>query len=142
MEDAHLATRFTFNSGGTAVNVSLTGVFDGHSSNYRGQEASRYAAEHIVEHLQHRLAQYNPGGLTEAGIWNALKLALVDLNRSEFYSRRDIDNTGTTANLALVIGDRLWVANVGDSRALLSFPDGRSLALSEDAKARHYGYEP
>ena len=134
MQDAHLATQFTFNSGDKPVNVSLTGVFDGHG--VYGFQASSYAANEIVKHLQHRLAQYNPNGLTEAGIWNALKLALVDLNRSDFYTQPGVKHAGTTANLALVIGGRLWVANTGDSRAMLSFPDGRSLALSDDAKPK------
>jgi serine/threonine protein phosphatase PrpC len=35
------------------------------------------------------------------------------------------DNSGSCANVALIVENRLYLANVGDSRALMSFNGGR-----------------
>ena len=42
-------------------------------------------------------------------------------------------HAGCTANVALVVGDQLFVANAGDSRAVLCH-DGEAVALSHDHK--------
>ncbi|WP_062267626.1 PP2C family serine/threonine-protein phosphatase [Endozoicomonas arenosclerae] len=136
MEDAHLADTFSLQCGDKTIPIAITGVFDGHTSSGDGSLASNYAARNITRYLAKRLAEFNPTGeLTEVGIWNALKLALVDLSRDPFYYQKETYNTGTTANISLVIGDHLWVVNTGDSRAILLKEDGSCLQLSEDAKA-------
>ncbi|MGI9279849.1 MAG: PP2C family serine/threonine-protein phosphatase [Endozoicomonas sp.] len=136
MEDAHLADTFSFQCGDKSIPVAITGVLDGHSSTSDGRLASDYAAKNITRYLKKRLTEFNPAGeLTEVGIWNALKLALVDLSRDPFYYRKETFNTGTTANICLTIGDHLWVANTGDTRAILLQKDGSCLQLSEDAKS-------
>ena len=141
-EDAHIAKRFNINVAGKPITVSMTGVFDGHSVNYAGHLASRYVASHLEECLRARLEQYNHGELTEVGIWNAIKLALVDVDWAEYLFEGGIDHTGTTANVALVIGNKLWIANVGDSRAMLAFPNGSYIQLSQDAKPGYAGTYP
>ena len=125
MEDTYIIDRFEFISAGYRIPVAIAGVFDGHG----GSQASRAVARQITHKLRSRLEMYNRSELTEAGIWNALKLAMVDLDRMEsFYSN------GTTACVGLRIQDRLWVVNVGDSRAMLAFPGGHYQQISEDAK--------
>ncbi len=138
-EDAHVAQRFQIQSGGASITVTMTGVLDGHSDHNFGDRVSRRVAGQLQNCLRKRLEQYNPDGLTEVGVWNALKLALADVDRDEYLFQAVIDCSGTTVNLALVIGDRLWIVNVGDSRAMLAYPDGHFLQLSQDAKP---GYKP
>ncbi|CAM3446550.1 PP2C family serine/threonine-protein phosphatase [Parendozoicomonas haliclonae] len=135
MEDAHTAKQFTIKlTNGQPVNIGMTAVCDGHSVNYAGHLASKHVTKSLPDALTRRLEEFNPDGLTEAGIWNAISLALVDIDRSDYLFEPGIDYTGTTANIALTIGDRLWVANVGDSRALLVMPNGSYIQASEDAK--------
>ena len=131
-EDAHLVTRFEFRAGNERIPVALAGVLDGHggilprNETEGGKYYSDRVADQLVPMVRKRLEQYNEGGLTEAGVWNALKLAMVDLGRMEVTAQ------GTTACTVLAIKDRLWTVNVGDSRALLELPEGECLQLSED----------
>nr|ACF85327.1 unknown [Zea mays] len=90
--------------------ISLFGVFDGHG----GSRAAEYLREHLFENLLK-----HPDFLTDT------KLAI-----SETYQKTDTDfleseasafrDDGSTASTAILVGDRLYVANVGDSRAVIS----------------------
>lgn len=88
-----------------------------------------FAKKNLVKHLKTRLEEFNRNGLQDVGIWNALKVALVDLSRSYEGNR-----SGATANVCLQIGNKVWMANVGDSRAILIKPDGAAVQLTEDQK--------
>ena len=132
-EDAHLAEIFEVRLGGKRKEVQITAIFDGHG----GAEASSYAKANIVKHLKKHLKRQNPKKMTDLGIWNALKLAMVDLSRSF----TENNETGTTANVCLRIDDALWVANLGDSRAVLVDSNGKTTQLSEDEKASDKRYE-
>ncbi len=124
-EDAHLATTIRFKMGDQEYEAQLTGVFDGH-----GDKAicSSFAAEKIGEVLTKRLEEFGEKGLSDKAVWNALKLAMVDLSRMYTGKR------GSTANVVLRIEKDLWIANTGDSRALVINDEGRVIQLSEDAK--------
>ncbi len=125
MEDQHLATTFSCQLNNREKHdAKLFGVFDGHG----GDEAAVFVKKHLKEQLHFYLQQYNPDGLTDVGIWNALKMTFVTL--SEAFPEK---KSGTTATVALILGDKLWVANVGDSRTVLC--NGVTpIQLSEDSK--------
>ena len=125
MEDAHTVSQFSFKAGNTSIPVTIAGVFDGHG----GSSIANNCSQKIVAKLKSRLEAYNDGGLTQGGIWNALKLTPVDLDRDILAV-----HNGTTACVALMIQGHLWVMNVGDSRAVLALDNGKSIQLSEDAK--------
>uniref|UniRef100_A0A0E0BY96 protein-serine/threonine phosphatase n=1 Tax=Oryza meridionalis TaxID=40149 RepID=A0A0E0BY96_9ORYZ len=103
--------------------VSLFGVFDGHG----GPRAAEYLKENLFENLLK-----HPEFLTDT------KLAI-----SETYQKTDTDflesesnafrDDGSTASTAVLVGGHLYVANVGDSRAVVS-KAGKAMALSEDHK--------
>lgn len=149
MEDTHIAANFIIKAGGKDVPVRILGVFDGHGET---DMAARHAMQNIIFFLTQQLELYNADGLTERGIWNALKIGFVNLNLdysafdsasdsasdSAFDPAFDCDQTeygGTTACVALIINNVLWVANLGDSRAILINRNGEDIQLSEDAKA-------
>ena len=132
MEDAHIATHFTIKAGGEDVPISIFGVFDGHGT----KEVADHAAQNIVKFLTKWLELYNAESLTDERIWNAIKIALVDLSRSSHCVLG-----GSTACIGLIIKNELWIANLGDSRAILVNRNGEVIQLSEDAKPENEIYK-
>jgi serine/threonine protein phosphatase PrpC len=107
-------------------------VFDGHG----GSDAASYAKENFALYLQEALAKHNEDGLTDVGIWNALKACFKSLDTAVCKDYED----GTTATVAMILEDKIWVANVGDSRTIL-VKDGKATQASEDAKPEIMRYK-
>ncbi|XP_006648509.3 probable protein phosphatase 2C member 13, mitochondrial [Oryza brachyantha] len=103
--------------------VSLFGVFDGHG----GSRAAEYLKENLFENLLK-----HPEFLTDTklAISQTYQKTDTDFLESESNALRD---DGSTASTAVLVGDHLYVANVGDSRAVIS-KAGKAMALSEDHK--------
>ncbi|XP_038973434.1 probable protein phosphatase 2C 52 isoform X1 [Phoenix dactylifera] len=103
--------------------INLFGIFDGHG----GSRAAEYLKQHLFENLMK-----HPQFMTDT------KLAI-----SETYQKTDSDfldaesNTlrddGSTASTAVLVGNHLYVANVGDSRTVVS-KAGKAIPLSDDHK--------
>ncbi|XP_039062464.1 probable protein phosphatase 2C 76 isoform X3 [Hibiscus syriacus] len=103
--------------------VCLFGIFDGHGGSH--------AAEYLKQHLFEKLMKH-PQFMTDT------KLAI-----SETYQQTDADfldserdsyrDDGSTASTAVLVGNHLYVANVGDSRTIIS-KAGKAIPLSEDHK--------
>ncbi|KAM4566537.1 integrin-linked kinase-associated serine/threonine phosphatase 2C isoform 1-T1 [Odontesthes bonariensis] len=123
---------------GHVSRVSYFAVFDGHG----GARASRFAAEH----LHHNLAKRFPSGDPE-NFEKLIKKCLVDTFRQtdeEFLkkasSQKPAWKDGSTATCVLLVDDTAYVANLGDSRAVLcrteAAADGQrrpvTLALSKE----------
>ncbi|KAL5744787.1 hypothetical protein ACOSP7_027659 [Xanthoceras sorbifolium] len=103
--------------------VCMFGVFDGHG----GSRAAEYLKEHLFENLLK-----HPQFLTDTklAISESYQQTDVDFLNSERDSFRD---DGSTASTAVLVGNHLYVANVGDSRTVIS-KAGKAIALSEDHK--------
>lgn len=116
MEDAHITASFNL----FQTPISLYAVFDGNG----GAGMANYLEENIVDHLKKELTS-----LTDCDITNVLKTAFVKL-----LSKMEDIFPGSTANVVLKIDNTLWVACVGDTRAVLCV-EGKAIALSDDASA-------
>ncbi|MBB63561.1 MAG: hypothetical protein CMO81_00675 [Waddliaceae bacterium] len=116
--------------------VSVMGVFDGHG----GENAARYISENIQEVLKDNLIKHNPEEITDQGIWDALKSTTQDLDQN-FLEEENYRTDGSTALITVIINDALWVANVGDSRAVLHKTDSSVIQLSEDQKPQIKRYK-
>ena len=68
--------------GGRSYPLQLFGIFDGHGGPYASQDVR----DHLKGELEKALIEFNPQGLADEGIWKALKLTTVRLNR-EFKHR-------------------------------------------------------
>ena len=126
MEDAAASGQIICKLGGVPVPVNFTAVLDGHAMN--DDSLAQRCANRLAEQLALRLEELNSKNLTRTGIVAALNAAVVDLERKEHFPF-----LGTTLNMTVTIGDHLFCANVGDSRAILLKPDGSFAQLSEDA---------
>ncbi|KAK4838402.1 hypothetical protein QYF36_013453 [Acer negundo] len=103
--------------------VCMFGVFDGHG----GSRAAEYLKEHLFENLSK-----HPQFLTDTklAISESYQQTDVEFLDSERDSYRD---DGSTASTAVLVGNHLYVANVGDSRTVI-LKAGKAIALSDDHK--------
>ncbi|XP_057950431.1 probable protein phosphatase 2C 76 isoform X1 [Malania oleifera] len=109
--------------------VCLFGIFDGHG----GSRAAEFLKEHLFENLMK-----HPQFITDT------KMAI-----SETYKQTDADfldaekdayrDDGSTASTAVLVGNHLYVANVGDSRAVIS-KAGKVSSLILEALEECFGW--
>ncbi|KAL0680822.1 hypothetical protein Bca4012_047669 [Brassica carinata] len=104
--------------------VGLFGVFDGHG----GARAAEYVKRHLFSNL---ITHPKFISDTKSAITDAYNHTDSELLKSENSHNRD---AGSTASTAILIGDRLIVANVGDSRAVISRGGNGTIAVSRDHK--------
>lgn len=100
-------------------NVDYVAIFDGHG----GKAASEFAAKHLHEVLLNKMEELKDPE-------QALKRAFITTNEM---MKKDSITGGTTAICALFIGRKCYVANAGDSRAVLCKGD-KAFRLSKDHK--------
>ncbi|OAY78599.1 putative protein phosphatase 2C 59, partial [Ananas comosus] len=103
--------------------VGLFGVFDGHG----GARAAEYVKQHLFSNL---IKQPKFISDTKSAIASAYSETDLEFLKSENNENRD---AGSTASTAVLVGDRLLVANVGDSRAVIC-RGGNAIAVSRDHK--------
>ncbi|KAM7271382.1 hypothetical protein ACFE04_030596 [Oxalis oulophora] len=125
MEDTHFVIPHLCN----AKHVGVFGIFDGH----RGAEAAEFSARALPGILQSLGSFSSPA--------DALLKAFIGIDvafRTELDAQRKIKGAiqkdahpGCTAIAALILRDKLFVANAGDCRTILCRA-GNALALSKD----------
>nr|XP_023898075.1 probable protein phosphatase 2C 35 [Quercus suber] len=103
-------------------NIHFFGVFDGHGQ--FGTQCSNFVKDRLVEKLA------DDPTLAEDPL-RAFNSAFSDTNSELHNSGIDDSMSGTTAITVLVIGDTLFVANVGDSRAVVAVKEGNSIVAQD-----------
>jgi serine/threonine protein phosphatase PrpC len=126
-EDAFVASAVDVRLSGKPTKIQITAVLDGHG----GTSCSEYASKKIVEYISQNIERYTYGSRDKnKDIWCALKNSFVEING--YFS---IKAAGSCCNLAMVIDSSVWVANIGDSRAILVDDEtGECFQLSKDQK--------
>ncbi|CAI9774175.1 unnamed protein product [Fraxinus pennsylvanica] len=105
------------------LTVCLFGIFDGHG----GSRAAEYLKEHLFENLMK-----HPEFITNTKL--AISETYQQTDRDFLESEKDtFRDDGSTASTAVLVGNHLYVANVGDSRTIVS-KAGKAIPLSEDHK--------
>jgi serine/threonine protein phosphatase PrpC len=105
-------------SGGS--NAYLCLVADGMGGAAAGEQASRIASEVTQTQVRSTVDSQRP---PNDDAWQKLLHQVASMANRRVYeeSRANIDHKGmgTTLTIALIVGDRLYIASVGDSRAYL-----------------------
>ncbi|KAJ8950980.1 hypothetical protein NQ318_006364 [Aromia moschata] len=99
-------------------------VYDGHG----GAKIAEYAGKHLHKHII-KQTEYAEGNIGEAMRKGYLELDDIMLNEESLKN----EPSGSTAVAIIVKGDKLYCANVGDSRAIASI-SGKAEPLSKDHK--------
>ncbi|CAG9819555.1 unnamed protein product [Phaedon cochleariae] len=120
MEDSHTHILSLPDSPGTAYFA----VYDGHG----GAKIAEYAGDHLHKYIINR-SEYKEGNIPEAMKKGFLEF---DSHMLDKHSLRD-EGSGTTAVTMIIKDDKLYCANVGDSRAVASI-NGKAEPLSDDHK--------
>ncbi|GLU21241.1 hypothetical protein SLE2022_373900 [Rubroshorea leprosula] len=103
--------------------VCMFGIFDGHG----GSRAAEYLKERLFENLMKHPQFFTDTKTALSGTYQQTDADFLDSERDTY---RD---DGSTASTAVLVGSHLYVANVGDSRTIIS-KAGKAIPLSEDHK--------
>eukprot|EP01105_Mastigella_eilhardi_P000750 TRINITY_DN1089_c0_g2_i1.p1 TRINITY_DN1089_c0_g2~~TRINITY_DN1089_c0_g2_i1.p1 ORF type:complete len:316 (-),score=81.46 TRINITY_DN1089_c0_g2_i1:69-974(-) len=107
--------------------VVMVGVCDGHG----GVASSRFACQHMPKLLAS--AEHFPSDVKQAFVDGFLA---TDHELNQLVSDGTVEaGSGSCAVCVLVMDNTLYVANLGDSRAVLGTTEGIAIALTKDHKA-------
>ncbi len=128
---------FIFMSEQQSVNAIPTfGLFvlaDGMGGHQAGELAStlasRVVAEHLLAQVYLPLLRGDERLSTQLSLTELMTEAIVAANRAV---HRDLPDSGTTLTCGLILGRRLFIGHVGDSRAYLRRATGETSLLTRD----------
>ncbi len=131
-EDSLLA--FTLTLAGKAPNVpfGLYVVADGMGGHQYGEVASNAAIRVIAGQVLRKFHPYLfalPTQQPEESLQEIIESAVKEAHRTV---QKDAPGSGTTLTAALILGQQVTIAHVGDSRAYAIFPAGRVEQLTHD----------
>lgn len=117
MEDTVATMDFEFLDGDIARTVSIYAVADGMGGHKKGEVASRMAVQTVIE----QLVKAFMGDVTGKDYEQIITSAVENANHTVYEQEGDM---GTTLVMAVVIENKAYIANVGDSRAYLICDNG------------------
>ncbi len=91
--------------------------------------ASRVVAEHLLAQVYLPLLRGDERLSTQPSLTELLTEAIAAANRAV---HRDLPDSGTTLTCGLILGQRLFIGHVGDSRAYLRRVTGENRLLTQD----------
>jgi PPM family protein phosphatase len=131
-EDSLFALTATMAGNSGNMPFGLYIVADGMGGHQFGEVASnaaiRSVAGHIIRKFHPFLFHLKPEAMEES-FQEIMQAAVREAQRS---IQKEAPGSGTTLTAALVVGQQVTVAHVGDSRAYFIYPDGRVEPITRD----------
>jgi serine/threonine protein phosphatase PrpC len=107
-------------------------IADGMGGHQMGEEASSAAARMMVDYLINKfylpILGVDDEGMSET-IQEVMESGVREAHRAV---QRQAPGGGTTLTAALVLGEQVTMAHVGDSRAYFIYPDGQMKVITKD----------
>ena len=100
-------------------NISFFGVFDGHG----GFQCSQFLRENLLKYIC--INEYFPENIKEAIKFGFQKAENDFLNNMAIKDDIIINNSGSCGLIFLLVNEKIYIANVGDSRCLISLNNGK-----------------
>ena len=99
--------------------ISYFGVFDGHA----GNKCAEYLRDNLLNFICNN--SFFPNDVPSAIKYGFKKIDEDYLRNHAFINNKLIDNSGSCGLILLLINNLIYIANVGDSRCLGSFKNGK-----------------
>lgn len=131
-EDALFTLTTNLIGEGSPAPFGLYIIADGMGGHQHGEIASSISMRAIASHIVHKM--YLPHfGLDDLSIDESIQEIMQEGTLLAHQTiLKEAQGSGTTLTAALVIGDRMTIAHVGDSRAYVIHKDGRMQAITHD----------
>lgn len=136
-EDTLFSLNSTLADGANETQFGLFLVADGMGGYEYGEVASSIAAQAASNTILSRifLPHINPEGeLPQESLQEIIE---TSISNAQHLVKLRAPGGGTTLTAALIIGDQVTIAHVGDSRAYFLYPDGRIDQLTHDHSLVH-----
>ena len=131
-EDTLLIFQSIVADGDSGIPFGLFLVADGMGGHMHGEIASgsaaRASSEYIIKRLYPSLMGLDPEPQSES-LQEIMEMSVREAHQAVL---KRAPGGGTTLTAAMVIGEQVTIAHVGDSRAYFIYPDGRMQAMTLD----------
>lgn len=131
-EDSLLAITSTLAGNSGNIPFGLYIVADGMGGHQFGEVASNAAIRTVAGHVMRKFHPYlfnlKPEPLDES-LQEIMSAAVIEAQK---VIQREAPGSGTTLTAALVLGQQMTIAHVGDSRAYVVYNDGRLETVTRD----------
>jgi PPM family protein phosphatase len=131
-EDSVLALTSTMAGGSDNVPFGLYIVADGMGGHQFGEVASNAAVRIMGGNITNKFHAYLydlPAKPLQDSLQEVMEASVLEAHQ---YIQREAPGSGTTVTAALVLGQQVTIAHVGDSRAYSIYPDGRIDPITRD----------
>jgi len=131
-EDSLLAITTTMAGNSGNLPFGLYVVADGMGGHQFGEVASNAAIRSVAGFILRKFHPYLFQVKTDTMDESFQEIMLAAVGEAQRAIQREAPGSGTTLTAALVLGQQITVAHVGDSRAYFVFPDGRIESITRD----------
>lgn len=131
-EDSALALTSTICGNTESIPFGLYIVADGMGGHQFGEVASNAAVRIVGGNITRKFHSYLYS-LPTASLQESLQEVMeASVSEAHQFVQREAPGSGTTVTAALVLGQQVTIAHVGDSRAYSIYPDGRIDTITRD----------
>ena len=131
-EDSLLAITTTMAGNSGNLPFGLYIVADGMGGHQYGEVASNVAIRTVGGHIMRKFQPYLFGIKPSSPDESLQEIMLAAVKEAQKAIQSEAPSSGTTLTAALVLGQQVTIAHVGDSRAYNIHPDGRYEVITRD----------